>query len=65
MKIKKVDGTKRCYIMDNGDSVPFDELEQYKKKTKPKKRTYKRKKKTSINTRTIDESIQSYGEEQE
>jgi hypothetical protein len=29
MKIIKVDGLNKCYIMLNGDKVPFWELKQY------------------------------------
>jgi hypothetical protein len=34
MKPIKVDGTNRVYIMDNGDTVPFDEMNEYIEKHK-------------------------------
>ena len=49
MNIKKIDGTKRVYIMKNGDVVPFTELQLYKtgqtaSSPKPKKKRKRKKK---------------------
>ena len=52
MKIIKVDGTNKSYIMENGDVVPFDEIKAYVTKGKlfgeetfiPKKRKTRKKK---------------------
>lgn len=32
MKIKKIDGEKKVYVMSNGDEVPFKDLKYYLKK---------------------------------
>lgn len=47
MRVIKVDGTRRKYIIDNGDEVDFDDMNYYMKlkKAKPKKNKTTRKKK--------------------
>ena len=32
MKIIKVDGNSKSYIMENGDSVPFSEIKDYQRR---------------------------------
>jgi hypothetical protein len=51
MKVLKVLGTEKCYLMDTGEKVPFADIKEYVKNRKqavidkPKKRKYTRKKK--------------------
>ncbi len=49
MKIMKVLGAEKCYLMDNGEHVPFEDIKAYVKQhklpraDKPKKKGRKKK----------------------